>query len=393
MPEPAHLAGATDVPLLEETIGANLDAHHRPLRRARRAGRRRSRTCASPTTQLGDEVDRVARGLMARGLGVGDRVGIWSPNSAAWVLVQYATAKMGAILVTINPAYRTHEVQYALAQSGCRMLVAATDFKTSDYRAMVAEVRGDLPGLEHVVFLGTPDWDDLLAAADEVSDERPGRAGRIAVGDRPDQHPVHERHDRASRRAPRSATATSSTTASSSARAAATPSRTASASPCPSTTASGWSSATWPAPRTAPPSSSRPRPSTRSPPWRRWPPSAAPASTACRRCSSPSWRCPTSTASTCRACAPGSWPGSPCPVEVMKQCVSVMHMDEVTICYGMTETSPVSTQTAADDPIDKRVGTVGRVHPHVEVKVVAPDGGATAGAGRDGRAVHPRATR
>jgi fatty-acyl-CoA synthase len=80
----------------------------------------------------------------------------------------------------------------------------------------------------------------------------------------------------------------------------------------------------------------------------------------------------------------GIMAGSPCPVEVMKQCVSVMHMDEVTICYGMTETSPVSTQTAADDPIDKRVGTVGRVHPHVEVKVVAPDGGATVARGETG---------
>ena len=108
----------------------------------------------------------MAKALLARGLDVGDRVGIWSPNCAAWVLVQYATAKVGAILVTINPAYRTHEVQYALEQSGCRMLVAATDFKTSDYRAMVAEVRPSLPGLEQVVFLGTDDWDELLAGGD-----------------------------------------------------------------------------------------------------------------------------------------------------------------------------------------------------------------------------------
>ena len=153
MSELAHLAGDTSVPLLERTIGDDLDAT------VARHGDRDALVVPFEDVrlsyrELGAEVDRVAKALLARGLDVGDRVGIWSPNGAAWVLVQYATAKIGAILVTINPAYRTHEVQYALDQSGCRMLVAATDFKTSDYRAMVAEVRPSLPGLEQVVFLG-----------------------------------------------------------------------------------------------------------------------------------------------------------------------------------------------------------------------------------------------
>src|SRR5262249_43263991 len=99
-------------------------------------------------------------------------------------LVQYATAEIGAILVTINPAYRTHEVQYALQQSGCSMLVAATDFKTSDYVAMVAEVRSELPALAHVVFLGTSDWDALLAAADAVrADQLAERAASLSATD------------------------------------------------------------------------------------------------------------------------------------------------------------------------------------------------------------------
>ena len=117
----------------------------------------------------------MAKALIATGLEVGDRLGIWSPNCAEWVLLQYATAKVGVILVNINPAYRTHEVAYALEQSGCRALVAATTFKTSDYVAMVDEVRAELPELEHVVFLGTSDWDELLAARPTTSTTRRSR--------------------------------------------------------------------------------------------------------------------------------------------------------------------------------------------------------------------------
>src|SRR5439155_10003111 len=112
--------------------------------------------------------DVVARGLLDRGIEVGDRVGMWSPNYAEWVLVQYATAKIGAILVNINPAYRTSELEYALQQSGCRMLVAAPSFKTSDYVAMVDEVRPSLPVLERTVFLGSPEWHAIRTAGDSV---------------------------------------------------------------------------------------------------------------------------------------------------------------------------------------------------------------------------------
>src|SRR5207237_2269373 len=116
-------------------------------------------------------VDEVARGLLALGLGVGDRIGIWSPNCAEWVLVQYATAKVGVILVNINPAYRTSELAYALNQSGCRMLIAAPAFKTSDYAAMIEEVRADQKALETVILLGSPAWDALIAGAASVPDQ------------------------------------------------------------------------------------------------------------------------------------------------------------------------------------------------------------------------------
>src|SRR5919112_420137 len=109
-----------------------------------------------------EDVDTVALGLLAAGLGKGDRVGIWAPNVAAWTLVQYATAKLGVILVNINPAYRTHELEYVLNQAGIALLVAATSFKTSDYAAMIEEVRPNCPALREVVLLGTRDWDALV---------------------------------------------------------------------------------------------------------------------------------------------------------------------------------------------------------------------------------------
>jgi fatty-acyl-CoA synthase len=382
MAELAHLAGTTSVPLLEQTIGANLDAG------IARFGARDA--LVSPFEdvrltydQLGEEVDRVARALMARGIGVGDRVGIWSPNSAAWVLVQYATAKMGAILVTINPAYRTHEVQYALAQSGCRMLVAATDFKTSDYVAMVAEVRGDLPDLEHLVFLGTSDWEDLLAAADEVTGEALAeRAASLAPTDA-----INIQYTSGTTGFPKGATLSHRNILNNGffiGEGCRYTEEDRVCIPVPfyhcfgmvlgnlACTTHG-AAIVIPAPA--------------------FDPVATLEAVAAERCTS-LYGVPTMFIAELAlpdlhrydlsSLRTGIMAGSPCPVEVMKQCVSVMHMDEVTICYGMTETSPVSTQTAADDPIDKRVGTVGRVHPHVEVKVVAPEGGGTVARGETG---------
>src|SRR6185436_16421807 len=152
MPALSYSHGVSDVPLLGEAIGANLE------RTVARFGDRDAVVSCHQGVRMSyaefdAAVDRVASGLLASGLAKGDRVGIWSPNCAEWVIVQFATAKAGVILVNINPAYRTHEVEYALRQSGVKVLVSAPAFKTSDYRGMIDEVRGGLPDLQAVVFL------------------------------------------------------------------------------------------------------------------------------------------------------------------------------------------------------------------------------------------------
>ncbi|HEY1595897.1 MAG TPA: AMP-binding protein, partial [Thermoleophilaceae bacterium] len=165
--ELSYAHGAVDTPLLGETIGANLE---RTVARVPDADAVVSlhQSIRFTYAELNEGVDRLARALMAAGLEPGDRLGIWSPNCVEWLMLQFATAKAGVVLVNINPAYRTTELEYALNQSGCRVLVAASSFKTSDYEAMVEEVRGNLPALERTIFLGTTGWDELLAEAGEV---------------------------------------------------------------------------------------------------------------------------------------------------------------------------------------------------------------------------------
>src|SRR5207237_4548603 len=160
---PSYSNGPSTVPLLGDTIGANLD------RTAARVGDHEALVeCVTGRRwiypELVADVDACALGLDALGVQKGDRVGIWAPNCAEWVFVQYGTAKLGAILVNINPAYRTHELSYVLRQAGISVLIAAPEFKTSDYRAMVADVREDCPDLRTVVYVGDPDWDELLTA-------------------------------------------------------------------------------------------------------------------------------------------------------------------------------------------------------------------------------------
>ena len=165
----SYAVGEARAPLIGQTIGENLeDAVRRfPEREALVVVHQGVRLTYA---ELNAEVDRLARGLLAIGMQKGDRLAIWAPNCLEWVLCQYATAKAGVILVNVNPAYRTTEMRYALQQSGARVLVSAPAFKSSDYRAMVDEVREDLPGLERAVYLGTPEWDALMAGGDAVDE-------------------------------------------------------------------------------------------------------------------------------------------------------------------------------------------------------------------------------
>ena len=187
-------AGRTDIPLLDETIGANLArtiAAHGDVEAlvARHQGVRWT------YAELGERVARCAKGLLGLGLEAGDRVGLWSPNYAEWTLLQYATAEIGVVLVNINPAYRTHELAYALNQSACRMLFAAPSFKTSDYVDMVEQVAPDVPGLERAVFFWEDDWDELVGRRRRRHRRPAGRPPGGAAPGRRHQHPVHVGHD------------------------------------------------------------------------------------------------------------------------------------------------------------------------------------------------------
>ena len=175
--------GPSDQPLIGETIGANLE------RTVAAVGGREALVDVPSGrrwtyAQLNADVDAVASGLTAAGIAAGDRVGIWAPNCPEWVLVQYATAKIGAILVNINPAYRSHELSFVLRQSGVGVLVSAQRFKTSDYRAMIDEVRGDLPGLRQMVYLGTDDWARLAAGQGPAAGQSLAAGQRAALGRR-----------------------------------------------------------------------------------------------------------------------------------------------------------------------------------------------------------------
>jgi fatty-acyl-CoA synthase len=378
----SYARGDTSAAMLDETIGANLD------RAVAQFGEREALvSCAQGRrytyAELGTAVDELARALMAAGLAAGDRIGIWSPNCVEWTLVQYATAKLGAILVNVNPAYRTSEVEYALKQSGCRMLVAAPAFKTSDYRAMVAEVRASLPELERVVFLDSPDWDALVAGASEVSaDELRARSAALAPDD-----PINIQYTSGTTGFPKGATLTHRNILNNGyfvGEGCRYTEEDRICIPVPFYHCFGMVMGNLGA-TTHGAAMVIPAPA--------FDPVATLKACAEERCTS-LYGVPTMFIAQLdhpdfaqydlSSLRTGIMAGSPCPVEVMKRVMERMHMSEVGICYGMTETSPVSTQTAHDDPVEKRVGSVGRVHPHVEVKIVEPEGGATVARGDPG---------
>ncbi|MEA2380216.1 MAG: fatty-acyl-CoA synthase [Solirubrobacteraceae bacterium] len=380
MPALSYSHGVSDVPLLGETIGANLE------RTADRFGERDAVVSCQQGVRLtyGEfdaAVNRVACGLIAAGIDKGDRVGIWAPNCAEWVLVQFATAKAGAILVNINPAYRTHELEYALRHSGVKMLVSARAFKTSDYRAMIAEVRGDLPELLAVVELESAEWDQL-AATPLDEDALRERMASLAFDD-----PINIQYTSGTTGFPKGATLSHHNILNNGFFVAELCDFTEGDRVClpvPFYHCFGMvmgnlgavthgACIVIPAPGFEPEATLR--------------------AVADERCTSlygvptmfiAELELPDFASFDLTSLRTGIMAGSPCPVEIMKRVQRDMHMSEVAICYGMTETSPVSTQTRADDSLERRVSTVGRPGPHIEVKVVDPDTGLVVPCGETG---------
>jgi fatty-acyl-CoA synthase len=381
MGEPALEIGPTDRPLLDETIGANL-ARTVATHGANEALVACHQEIRWTYEEFHDRVRRLAEGLLAAGLGVGDRVGLWSPNYAEWTLVQYATAEIGVVLVNINPAYRTHELAYALKQSGCRMLIAAPKFATSDYRSMAAAVAEEVPGLERTVFFWDPDWEQLVAGDPARSEEVATVAGSLSPDD-----PINIQYTSGTTGFPKGATLTHRNILN-----------------------NGYSVTALqnfgPHDRLCIPVpfyhcfgmvmgnlGSTTQGATMVIPGDAFDPTAVLKAVEAERCTA-LYGVPTMFIAELglddfdsydlSSLRTGVMAGSPCPVEVMKQCIERMHMSDVTICYGMTETSPVSTQTLPDDSLAHRTESVGRVHPHVEIRVADPDTGETVLRGEPG---------
>ncbi|MFG1943283.1 AMP-binding protein [Nonomuraea sp. NPDC048826] len=369
----SYSSATAQTPLLGETIGENLErtVARFPDREALvdvPSGRRWT------YAELDAEVDRLALALLARGVGKGDRVGIWAPNRAEWVMVQYATAKIGAILVNVNPAYRSHELDFVVKQSGMRLLISALDHKGSDYRAMVTEI-----GFGEVVYFDDPSWDTLLA----------GQAGRETLRRRMTElafdDPINIQYTSGTTGFPKGATLSHHNILNNGFFVGELLHYTehdriclpvpfyhcfGMVMGCLAATSHG-ACAVIPSPG--------------------FDASATLAAVEQERCTS-LYGVPTMFIAELAVAGSfdlsslrtGIMAGSPCPVEVMKRVVGEMNMREVAICYGMTETSPVSTMTRSDDDLARRTETVGRVMPHVEVKIVHPETGLTVPRGEPG---------
>jgi fatty-acyl-CoA synthase len=378
-------SGASETPLLGDTIGDNLA---RTVNRVPDAealvdvpsGRRWT------YAQFDAEVTALAVGLLSGGVQAGDRIGVWSPNCPEWTLLQYATAKVGAVLVNVNPAYRSHELAYVLRQSGMRMLVSAVAHRTSDYRAMIDEVRPQCQDLRDVVYIGEESWDRLLAAGSAAStDELAGLDRRMATLSPDDA--INIQYTSGTTGFPKGATLSHHNILNNGFFVGELVGYTEHdriCLPVPfyhcfgmvmgnlAATSHG-ACMVIPAPA--------------------FDPAATLRAVEQEGCTS-LYGVPTMFIAELglegfgkydlSSLRTGIMAGAPCPVEVMKRVVSEMNMSEVAICYGMTETSPVSTMTRVDDDLARRTETVGRAMPHIEIKVVDPVTGRTLARGEPG---------
>ena len=362
--------GESTPALLEETIGDNLA---RTV--ASYADREALVECASGRrwtwAELQADVDAVARGLVGAGIRKGDRVGIWGPNSAEWTLVQFATAKVGAILVNVNPAYRTHEFSYVANQSGMRLLVAATSFRTSDYRAMVDETAAENRALERVVYLDDEEsWAGLLADGEGVSaDDLAERAASLAPGD-----PINIQYTSGTTGFPKGATLSHRNILNNGYLVGEVCRYTEADRVCipvPFYHCFGMvmgnlACSTHGAAMVIPAPGFDPALTLKAVAGRALHLALRRADDVHRRVGAARRRLLRPVLGAHR-----DHGGLALPAEMMKKLIAA-GIEEMTICYGMTETSPVSTQTHPDDSFERKVGTVGRVCAHLEVKIADP---------------------
>jgi len=380
--EPSYSSGTSDAPLLGDTIGANLArtvalfGNHEALVDLP-SGRRWT------YRSFDDDVNALARGLLGHGVAAGERVGIWAPNCPEWTLLQYATAKVGAVLVNVNPAYRSSELAYVVRQSGMRLLVSALGHRGSDYREMVEQARGGCPELRDVVYVGDRSWDDLLGAGRHVAgDALAERMAQLSPDD-----PINIQYTSGTTGFPKGATLSHHNILNNGYFVGELVHYTEVdriVLPVPFYHCFGMVMGNL----------------------------AATSHGACMVIASPGFE-PAATLAAVEqehatslygvptmfiaqlalpdfadydlsSLRTGIMAGSPCPVEVMKRVVAEMHMSEVAICYGMTETSPVSTMTRSDDDLARRTETVGLVMPHLEVKVIDQVSGRTLPRGQTG---------
>ncbi|GAA4809825.1 AMP-binding protein [Tomitella cavernea] len=379
----SYAQGEGAPPLLEQTIGANLAATT-----VRHPEREALVDCAVGLrwnyTELRTAVRRLAAGLLRTGVRTGDRVGIWAPNRWEWVIVQFATAEIGAVLVNINPAYRAFELEYALEKSGITAVFAAESFKDSDYRAMLDEVAPRCPVLTDVVYLGSDRWAELADRPLDAADEAAVNAAAARL-DRND--PINIQYTSGTTGRPKGATLTHRNILNNGFMVGELIDYTEHdriCIPVPfyhcfgmvmgnlAATSRG-AAMVIPAPG--------------------FDPRATLRAVQDERCTS-LYGVPTMFIAELgladfdtfdlSSLRTGIMAGSTCPAEVMRKVIDRMNMKDVSICYGMTETSPVSTQTRTADTLEQRVGTVGRAGPHVEVKVVDPADGSTLPRGEAG---------
>ena len=383
----SYVHGAHDTPLIGATIGAHLAAI------AARFGANEALVVPHQNVrwtyaEFDARVTRLAAGLVRLGLVPGDRVGIWSPNCAEWVLTQFATARAGLIMVNINPAYRRSELEYALDKVGCAALILASSFKSSDYLAMLADVVPELrtarpgqlrsarlPALAHVIRLGPGQtggmWNfDAVAAA--ATDDDIARLATLAR-DLQFDDPVNIQFTSGTTGAPKGATLTHHNILNNGffiGEAMRLTERDRLCIPVPLYHCFGMVLGNLACVTHG---------ATMVYPGEGFDPVAVLRTVQEERCTGlhgvPTMFIaildhPDFAAYDLGTLRTGIMAGSPCPSEVMNRVLARMHMQEVTIAYGMTETSPVSFQSATDDPVPLRVATIGRVHPHLEVKIV-----------------------